>query len=140
MGLDPTDPDYEAGVICALCVDVIFNGVTPKYVWANISGVLDCATSLLSAVNGTYKLTQDPVAKCYFLGSYDPFQYILNLGPFGYFEVREILNPGNFWFQEKFKPDCSTSFANQLVCGSPPFGFTFQGVCTITWGPENPCP
>ncbi len=131
MGIDPENPDYEPGDECPRCVDVLFDGVTPKYVEADIVDIEDCpASGILVPPNGTYLLTQfAPCEWRYFVDNL-LIGWKLEIGQSRLFIG---FNPGE-WFFALVAHECIDAFANELNCG-PGNVFGEKGYVTLWWGP-----
>lgn len=140
MGLDPVDPDYECGGGCLNCWPIPFDGCAPKYVWANISGMAACPGWLGFVPNGTYKLTKKPVGPCVWNATYNQFLFQWNCTGPSAFSISQVVPPFRDLFLANNVAKCITEFDNEGNCGAPPFTVTSGGHCTITWGPEDPCP
>lgn len=131
MGLDPKHPDYEPGNQCNVCKDILFAGVTPKYVEADVSGINPCPGIEDPAPNGTFLLTQG-VNPCF-------WQYTTN-GLFINWELRidrSILSIGVlglWWFRAIVEDTCFDAFVNVNVCGEGPV-IGENGYVLLYWGP-----
>ncbi len=131
MGLDPEFPNYEAGVDCAVCKSVIFNEVTPKYIEANVQGVLPCPTPPLVFTNGVYQLPQ--TAPCLWnliLPGLINVAYQLNIGS----STFSVTAPPFIFFVEQIFVNCQTSFTNTAVCGVGG-AIASGGTAEVFWGP-----
>lgn len=131
MGTDPETDDYEEGAECALCVDALFDGVTPKYVEVDVSGITKCPIAPNDPPNGTFLLTQTAACRWQFLtDDFVAFIWELNAGN----SIFSILRLGFIWFTATVADDCIDAFANQNVCGvGPVYGENGYALCY--WGP-----
>lgn len=131
MGTDPETSDYDPGNDCTVCVDVLFDGVTPKYVEADVVGIVKCIGVPDDPPSGTFLLTQAVLACLW--------QYTEN-GLFINWELRagsSILTvgvPGFRWFHATVFEICWDAFVNQNVCGAGPV-IGEDGYVTLWWGP-----
>jgi len=131
MGLRPDYPDYEPGIDCFVCNDLLFNGVTPKYVEADISGISKCLPELPDPPNGTFLLTQQA----------NPCVWLLTAAGMSYvWELRidrslfYVIIAGGQWFNSEVMHTCFDAFVNQNVCGvGAVYGENGYGLCY--WGP-----
>lgn len=131
MGLDPEHPDYEPGVQCVLCKDLLFDGVTPKYVEADISGIERCPIAIGPTPDGTFLLTQSAACRWQYL-SPDDIAFIWELNPGT--SIFSILRLGFIWFRSNVPDNCIDAFVNQNVCGvGPVYGENGYALCY--WGP-----
>ena len=137
MGLDPTDDDYTAGVPCPTCHDVSFGGVTPKFVFAHFSGVTRCPFGLGQNPNGTWKLTQVDGFPCLWLGVVAGWLCFYGLLVGSSVTLLSQVSANEAFFGDD--DDCHSFFTNQLDCDDIEVDWS-GGQCTITWGPDSPCP
>lgn len=131
MGLDPEHPDYEPGVPCPVCEDILFDGVTPKYVECVLSGIERCPGSPDEDVNGTYLLEQqpDPCLWWYFSA---PISIRWRLG--GAASRLEVWRGVESWFDSTVLDVCFDAFVNGNVCGVWP-AIGHEGYAVLWWGP-----
>lgn len=131
MGLDPEYPDYEEGDECPLCVDLLFDGLTPKYVEADVSGIVACPLIPMSPPVGTFLLTQ----------TYDPCkweymtpEFVITWGLEPDRSYLTIWVAGGKWFYSEVLDQCFDAFVNELDCS---VGLTLgeNGYVTLWWGP-----
>jgi len=131
MGTDPSTDDYSEGDECALCVDLLFDGLTPKYVEAFITGIDKCPISPWEPPTGTALLTQ--IQPCVWTGliGVSQIQWVLQPGQ----SILKIF-PNVFWsfFNSIVADDCIDAFVNQNVCG---VGGSYgeNGYVLLYWGP-----
>ncbi len=138
MGMDPDDPDYEAGDPCIACEDSLFGGVTPKYVWLHLQGMQACPLQTFFTPNGSFRLQK-------ILGICEWRAFITG----SHFAVWQISPVSRMVVQEQgtglphFRyinglATCEDSFSNQqVVCGG--INMSIGGTALITWGPDHPC-
>ncbi|MBA7680739.1 hypothetical protein ES703_89060 [subsurface metagenome] len=131
MGTLPPTPAYEEGDECPVCVDLLFGGVTPKYVEIDVTGLNRCPIATEDPPDGTYLLTQAA-----------PCLWTLTVGNRGYawrlLNGRSILRLDwigffNFFYSSVLE-SCYDAFANQTVCGLPN-DWAEDGYVTCWWGP-----
>lgn len=131
MGTAPDNDDYDSGDDCAICLDVLFDGVTPKYVEADVFGVVKCPMAFGDPPAGTFLLTQ--TAPCSWMYLFDG-KYSLSWDLRPHDSTFIITFPGFFWFLSIVLEPCFDAFVNQNVCGvGPTFGE--NGYVTLWWGP-----
>lgn len=132
MGIDPENPDYEPGDECTRCVNVLFNGLTPKYVEADISLIVKCPFAIGDPPNGTVLLTQNPMSSCQWIAGAHP-----NFITWTLLAGHSIFSAGTipfFWFFADVAFECIDAFVNTLVCGvGPTYGESGYAACW--WGP-----
>lgn len=130
MGLSPEYPDYQGGVACNLCKDVIFDGKTPFFVEAWVSGIIQCPGMRTVPGNITVLLSQD--TPCRWILNGPPWTYVWELSTAQ--SLMTITFGGEFAFQRILTAECISEFKNaNQTCGLPVagrFGFVF-----IFWGP-----
>lgn len=140
MGLDPNDDSYEPGNACGRCHNVIFDGVTPKYIQAVITGIVKCPLAPTEAPNGTYVLEQQ-ADSCLWIFTNPIKGYICQLQfhaggtGFGFHEVH------GHWFNASPVNQCDDLFVNENVCG-PGHIWGVSGTAKVFWGPgigKDPC-
>lgn len=131
MGIDPENTDYEEGDECPLCVDVLFDGVTPKYVEAHVEGVEVCPGGPAFDPNGVWLLEQ--IAACQWLGGAGGFGFIwiLNAGASSF----TIVSGPVFLFAGTDANDCVDEFSNNIVACNIPFEAGKNGTVKMFWGP-----
>lgn len=131
MGLDPEFPDYEEGDACPVCVDILFNGVTPKYVEIDVSGITKCPIAIGDPPNGTFLLTQ--VQPCIWRASVFPDNFEWNLQVArSFFKIFQT--PFEIWFSSDWAVECYDAFVNQNICGVGP-AYGANGYVLVWWGP-----
>ncbi|MBA7699059.1 hypothetical protein ES703_107744 [subsurface metagenome] len=130
MGLDPEHPNYEPGIECPLCVDLLFNGLTPKYVEADIFGIDQCPAMDPVPGDSTVLLTQD--IACRWIHDGPPWSFVWELTPGqSLFTVTWAMQ---FAFQRIVADNCIDAFVNANDhCGFPVAGI--NGYVTCWWGP-----
>ena len=131
MGTDPETDDYEEGVECPLCVDLLFGGVTPKYVEADITGIVKCPGTPIEPPNGTFLLTQT-VLPC--VWEYVDVPLVIRwrlLADRSIFDVRWF---EAFWFFNRIDEICFDAFVNENVCDGVQIAGQ-DGYALIWWGP-----
>lgn len=131
MGTDPETDDYESGLECALCVDELFDGLTPKYVEADVSGVVMCAGVPQPDPNGTFLLTQVLACRWELVGPVWRYRWTLAVGV----SVFEIQAGPSFCFTSSPAFECFDTFVNSLIACSPPFVIGHSGYVLCYWGP-----
>jgi len=137
MGIPIEYPDYPEGDECALCVDVLFGGVTPEFVIAIVQGLEKCLPYPAWAPeppNGTFKLTQTAPCTWQFTRA-DTVSFIWQLTA-GH-SIFSILFPGFIFFTSDIPSNCYDAFPNSNVCGVGPV-LCESGYVTCWWGPGAP--
>lgn len=131
MGTKPPTPTFEPGVACAQCEATMFGGVTPKYVEANVQGIVKCPGVMIDPPAGVFLLTQQ-AAPCFWLYLIPGFfiEYRLQAGT----ATILIWEAGFWWFSAGPGAPCLSSFVNNQVCGTPPW-IGESGTVEIFWGP-----
>jgi len=131
MGTDPETDDYEAGDACTLCVDLLFDGTTPKYVEVDVSGIVKCGIAPNDPPNGTWLLTQAE-EPCVWRLTSGVFSFMWKLGA-----NRSQLSiwQGMFvWFIADIVNECIDAFVNELSgCLVGQYGEDGYALCY--WGP-----
>lgn len=131
MGLDPEYPVYEPGDECALCVDLLFDGLTPKYVEVDVSGITKCPIAPVDPPNGVFLLTQTAPCRWQLLtDDFVAFIWELNNNQ----SIFSILRLGMIWFKANVAFDCFDAFVNENVCGVGPV-WGEDGYALCYWGP-----
>lgn len=131
MGLDPEFDEYEEGDECPSCVDILFDGVTPKYVEADISGIIKCPMVIPDPPNGTVLLTQTVPCTWKTVVGINFYEWIL--GPAS--SMFTIYSAPTFvWFVHIRALLCCDAFVNSNVCGVGG-AMGDSGYATIWWGP-----
>jgi len=131
MGLDPSHPDYEPGEPCPDCVDYLFDGVTPKYVEVDLSGITACPGIGWDLPNGTYLMTQLMNPCWWYFGNVDIQIWWKISGVSGYFEAWHGVRS---WFHALPLIPCCDAFVNDNVCGVWP-ACGKDGYAVVWWGP-----
>jgi len=133
MGLDPQDPIYDGGDVCAVCVLDLFGGVTPKYVLAVVTGIETCPGVFPPSPppNGSFILTQ--IAPCQWRVFINGYQLLWKLTDAS--SVFFIQDGLRFWFYETTAVLCLDSFINRLIC-RPDGPWSETGIVTLFWGPQ----
>lgn len=150
MGLDPTDPDFECGNDCATCNPALWGDCTPKYVWANVTGLKNCPIYAGHDLpNGSWKLTQDVGLPCRWHASFtfpnphpppaDQIMHVVWNAIGSVFTMNNDFPPFWFFFASTPIGNCITEFDNEIDCDPPGLRASHEGHCTITFGPQNPC-
>jgi len=131
MGTDPDNDDYDDGLECAVCVDILFDGKTPKYVEVDMSGVLKCPVSIGEPPNGTTLLTQTEVCKWVGMTGTDTFEWHLNPD-----DSVLICYAAHwvFWFKAQPVIVCCDAFVNENDCEDED-DWGVGGYATVWWGP-----
>lgn len=130
MGLDPEHSDYEPGIPCPICNDVIFGGVTPKYVHIEFSGIEKCPGTERAAYNRGFVLTQtdNPCVwewtECAIM-----VQWQLEMAR----SRCQLWNIDHFEFVGDVFTQCVDHFNNLMNCDDP-MTFHHGGTAVITWG------
>lgn len=137
MGL-PWPPTYEEGDECGICVDDLFDGKTPLYTYAQVTGVDFCnVQGGWPDLNRVIRLTQDPISPCFWHARVDGvfplalgYSYILGAvnSQFGIGGI-----PAGNFFHDLIPAACRHFFNNANVCGPPLFPMGFGGTCHIVW-------
>ena len=135
MGLDPTDGDYEEDAACLICKNRIFGGRTPKYVWANGFGIVQCPGKPAVPDDFSVKLTQ--FAGCRWLGTIDMWGIIFGLAA-GLSWVEIGLHP-HVAFRSFYPIECLSRFTNQNPNCVDPSVAGISGRMIISWGSDVPC-
>lgn len=131
MGTDPSTDDYEPGIQCPLCKDVLFDGITPKYVEADIFGIIQCPGKPAVPTNGTCLLTQ--TFACRWFGLYEGWDVTWNLaGLASGLDISQVLLRAFVGF---VADDCIDAFVNVQVDCVAPFNCGRDGYVTLWWGP-----
>lgn len=131
MGTPPPSEIWEEGAACATCVDVIFDGSTPKYVEAHVKDVIICPGVPPPGPDGVLVLPQ--LAACTWGVAKGAWTYRYQL--FAGTSLFSIMaGPGIAFFHQPIAI-CQTSFTNQQLVCAPPFGIAKLGTCEIYWGP-----
>ncbi len=140
MGLDPDDSDYEAGVICPDCVNEIFGGQTPKFITANVSGVVACPGWTRIIPNGSFLCEQTPGTPCEWVGQVGALLIIFNVRFAGGATVTATDGPAKVVFLEFSMGACRTIYPSNLRCDGPmPSESCAGGIMQLSWGPDIPC-
>lgn len=131
MGTDPVTPAYDPGDDCNTCKDIIFNGITPLYVEAHVSGVEACPGGPAFDPNGVWLLTQ--VLECQWLGGAGGvgFNWILQLNS----SIFTIVSGPAFFFSGTILSRCISTFTNDLVVCNVPATSGINGTVEVFWGP-----
>lgn len=133
MGLDPNDDSYESGTDCVHCHETLFNNNTPKYVLAEISGIVKCPVSIGEPPNGTFTLVQSLVAPCEWSVNIEGLiLYWIVSSTFSKFNIHDGLT---LWFNADVDFPCIDAFVNQNVC-SPVASRGEKGYAVCWWGPQ----
>ncbi len=132
MGTDPAKPDYEPGRRCGTCEDILFNGVTPKYVEVDFSGIVCCPGIQGPAPNGTYLLTQNAINPCQWDAGFPTDIRRWRLEPARSYLL--LMEGGFNWFNSYPYLTCMDAFINENVC---PLNLAvgFDGYAVCFWGP-----
>lgn len=139
MGLDPTDQDYEDGNNCANCADVIFDGETPKFVWASVIGLVSCLGNPDPPPNGVYQLEQLPGFPCRWAATFGIMEVFWRASPGSAAYMSEQAPPWRFFFSATNGANCIDKLDNESFCGDMIGSVCEEGKIIITWGPEKPC-
>lgn len=135
---EPFPPPWEAGASCGLCVDILFNGRTPKFIYAFVQGVTLCPQEppIPPSPNGVVRMTQLAISPCWWTAS--KVEDIYNYG-YDYFftlgiSAMYITDISGFGcFASSGPPVCQNSFSNQLICGPPHFPAFSGGTVDCFW-------
>lgn len=137
---DPTEPDYEDGGECAVCVDVIFNGHTPKYIRARFEGIIECPGVPPFDVMDELILKQTAENSCFYHvhgfvngTRWDCDYHCHSVNPASR-SLLTLQRDGVPVFSSRSTSSCMISFANQNTCVVPEIGR--EGTGAITWGPD----
>lgn len=131
MGLPPDHPDYEPGEDCLWCHDVLFGGVTPKYVEADVSGIVKCPGVVLEPPQGTFLLTQK-VNPCFW--RYEAIGFFIEWWLEQNRSSVLIWEAGFWWFSAGPEHACFDAFVNNNICNGPP-AIGEDGYVLLYWGP-----
>ncbi|MBA7580470.1 hypothetical protein ES708_22362 [subsurface metagenome] len=135
MGLDPTDPVFEPGAQCGNCKDVIFGGITPKYIELRMHDVVQCAGPT-APPNGVILMTQQGGSPCIYNGNIGVsfFTIIFKAATTEVFVLIIIGAVFYYWFRNLNALVCSDLVANTNVCpGAQIIGE--GGHVHLYWGP-----
>lgn len=133
MGLDPPGDHYDGGANCADCVDAIFNGKTPAWIMAVISGVSKCPIAPTAFPNGIHLLQQSVGDPCVWEKAFGLFGITYTLTDVD--SLFQITFSGVFNHFIDLRDDpCQVGFDNEITgCGLGDFGF--GGNAFVFWGP-----
>lgn len=131
MGIDPINPGYPPGDDCVNCQDIIFNGITPLYVEAYVSGISACpAAGPLQPPSGVFVLTQIAPCSWLFFDGVIAYQWTLTDVDSNFVIAAHPI----LWFSHTDPTECVSTFTNQLACG-PANHFGTGGAVEVFWGP-----
>lgn len=132
MGLDPEHSDYEPGVPCPVCNDVIFGGITPKYVHIQFSGIMKCPGTERAALNRGFVLTQtdNPCVWEWHECRID-VRWSLDVA----LTECQLWNTDHFEFEGRVFSQCRNELNNIMFCGAP-LSFYYGGKAVVTWGTD----
>lgn len=134
MGEDPNDNDYEAGDDCNACKNIIFDGITPEFVWMQVDGIAKCPGFPVDMPNGLF-LLQQSAAPCVWFLSQGGWNFIWSIGAGSAANITLAAPPNPSAFNGFSDPDCDTNFANDnAICGPTVAGT--GGNVRIYWGPS----
>ncbi len=131
MGLDPENTDYEEGDACALCVDALFDGSTPKYVEAHVEGVEVCPGAPPVDPNGVHLLTQQLACAWAVTTAGLTYAWTLNVGQ----SIFSIFSGPVRFFSSTVAIACLDSFTNGFNACIPPLQLGKNGTVKLFWGP-----
>jgi len=131
MGLAPEYPDYEEGDECEVCVDILFDGSTPKYVEAYVTGVTLCPGAPSIVIDGTFLLTQSGPCVWGLIVAGILYTWTLRVGQ----SVFGITSGPAIFFSSIVNDDCYDAFVNQNGPCNWPFIAGTGGYVLLYWGP-----
>lgn len=131
MGTDPTNDDYDSDLECPLCVDLLFGGDTPKYVEADIFGIIQCPGKPAVPNDTTVLLTQ--TLPCQWEGATGVWSVTWRLlaNDSRLIIATVVLSA----FSSIIADDCIDAFVNQNVDCVPAGRCGRDGFVTLWWGP-----
>lgn len=131
MGIDPENPDYEPGIDCPTCKSVIFDEITPKYVEANVVGIVLCPGFVVPTPNGVILLTQ--TGPCQWVGGFNGWAYLYSLT---FINSTFAISAGpSICFTHTIAVICQSAFTNQNAACALPFSVGLGGTANVFWGP-----
>lgn len=135
---EPFPPPWEPGGACTTCEDVIFDGVTPIFVYAFAQDIIKCpgAPPALPNPNHVIRMTQQALQPCVweanFISGIFKYTYLywFTVG-FSYMTIQELA--GWLVFYNRIMINCQDHFTNELVCGAPFFPAFSGGTVDCFW-------
>lgn len=131
MGTKPDKDVFEPGEECPTCVDILFGGITPKYVEVDVVDIEKCPGPAIEIPDGTYLLTQSEFP-CIWHGFYDVGVFLWDLRADD--SRFHIGIPDKTFFWSLVEDTCIDAFVNQETCDMPG-ALGFNGYVTCWWGP-----
>ena len=131
MGLDPGFPIYDAGTNCTFCEDVLFGGVTPKYIQAFFSDVVSCPGFVIGPPDGAFLMTQQIPCRWIHTG----VTYLITLEFTATNSVFSCRSGSLVFYQANMVALCDETLGNILTCG-PPLVQSSGGAVVFNWGPD----
>ena len=134
MGIDPALLVYPPGTSCLECNDVLFDGITPKYLLAVVAGIRSIATGLLfgSDVNAQFMLTQ--TSGCTWRSALFPNQLSFFLGIGQSEAILLDTDTYDIYFWQQLLFPCRDNLTNRLPAGFPG-EVGSGGTIEFIWGP-----
>jgi len=117
--VDEGDDLYTIGDDCEGGNYVLWRpGETPKYVIANVRGVVECPLIDKGIPEGDYVIKQHPDFPCYWISDYGDmtFRWYPFYNGHTLFHIGELM-PWEGWFYKDIPWNCETRFSNDNVCG-----------------------
>ncbi|GAH38946.1 unnamed protein product [marine sediment metagenome] len=140
MGLDPTDPDYEADAECGCFDGTPWNAPTPRFVFVSVSGVVPCEDYEGPVPNGVHMLEQLDTNSCAWFKDFPGFWAALTLAPNSVLQINASGVGQPIVFRSDVLPACRDVFANIGICYTMPWLTACHGgMAVVTWGPDIPC-